>query len=164
MERLLVLDPQYPRALLIQGRILEALIAQDRRGGELGQLGDRKELAWNLKLLEEQKQGSVAEIAYFQGRLAEEEGRFSRGAIPISAGFRSLSSIFSGLGSLEKVLKQTQRNEGDRIELENLQKKLRFFEMDRVVGDAWVWGGIVERLPTWKASFRTRKQVEQAGS
>ena len=163
LDRLFSLDPQYPQALLIQGKILEALDSQDRRGKALGELGDRKELAWNLKFLEERNQGPVAKIAYFLGRLAEEGGDLQKAGFQFRRSLESNPQFFPSWVHLERILKQTPHSEGDRIELENLQRKIRFFDMAEVVGDAWVWAGIVERLPTWKASFRTRNRLSRLG-
>ncbi|MFH0788729.1 MAG: O-antigen ligase family protein [Pseudomonadota bacterium] len=161
LKQLLTLDPQYPWALLTQGRVLEALNIQDRRVGVLGELGDRKELAWSLKLLEERKQGSVAEIAYFQGRLAEEEMNFQRARSQFRRTLEATPQFFPAWVHLEKILKQTQRSEGDRLELENLQKKLHLFEMDQVVGDAWTGVGFRPGEGQWKAPYRTSKKQEK---
>lgn len=163
LEQLLALDPQHPGALLTQGRVLEALKVQDRRGGVLGELGNLKLLTWNLKLLEERKQGPVAEMAYFQGRLAEEEKDFQRARSQFRRTLEVAPQFFPAWVHLEKVLTQTQRSEADRLELENLQKKLHLFEMDRVVGDAWVSAGTVEGMPIWRASFRTRSRLSRLG-
>ena len=161
LEQLLTLDPQYPQALLTQGRMLEALNAQERREGVLGELGDLRELSRNLKLLEEQKQGSTAETAYFQGRLAEEGKDYQKARSQFQQAMQSDPQFFPAWVHLEKILEQTQRSEGDRYELENLQKKLHFFEMDRMVGDAWVRTEIEDRSPVWKASFRNRNRLSR---
>ena len=160
LEQLFSLDPQYPGALLVQGRVLEALTSQDRRWGVLGELADRKELAWNLKFLEGRNPGSVAGTAYFLGRLAEEDGDLQKARSQFQRALAINSQFFPAWIHLEKVLKKAQRSEGDRIELENLQRKVRFFEMAEVVGDAWVWEGISAGLPVWKASYRTGKKQE----
>ena len=161
LEQLRTLDPQYPGLLLTQGSVLEALKSQDRRHGVLGELWDRKELAWNLKLLEEQKQGSFTEIAYFLGRMAEEEKDLKNARFQFHRALQHNPQFFPAWVRLEKVLKQTLRSEGDRVELENLQKKLGLYEMDRVVGDAWVPEGVFKGSPAWKAPFRNRNRLSR---
>lgn len=155
LEEILRLDPAHPKTLLNQGKVIEALRSQDRRQGHLGELADRKALSWNLKILEERKKGSPEEIAYLLGRLAEEEGDLRNARFQFQRALQIKAQYFPVWVRLERVLTKTQRNAGDRIELENLQKKIQFFEMPQVAGDAWKLSGYFQGYPYWKVPFRT---------
>lgn len=161
LEQITLLDPRNPRALLLQGKVLEALKYQDRRGKVLGKLADPKKMTQSLRISEEQNQGPVAETAYFLGRLAEEEGDLQQAGDQFRRSLQSNPQFFPAWVSLERVLRQTQRSEGDRTALENLRRKIGFFEMAEVVGDAWIREGVSLGLPGWKIPYRTGKKQEK---
>jgi tetratricopeptide (TPR) repeat protein len=124
-------------------------------------LGDRRELNQLLRSLEEQNQSPVTETAYLLGRLAEEEGDFQQAGFQFRRSLQSNPQFFPARVHLEKVLRRTGSSGEEGIELENVQNKIRFFEMTEVVGDAWAWEGISSGLPGWKAAYRTGKKQER---
>lgn len=162
IDQILTLDPYHPGALLVQGDLLGALRSQERRGeGVLGDLADRKGLVWNLNHKEDRKEGSPVEIAYFKGVLAEEEGDLRKARTQFQKSLEVNPQFFPAWVRLAKLLVKTERNPGDRIELENLQKKIHFFEMAQVVGDGWKQDGLFEGNIQWKAPYRAGQKKEK---
>lgn len=103
------------------------------------------------------------EIAYFLGRVAEEEGSFAEARLQFQKALNFNPQYFPAWIHLQGILSKKALTAGDQVELENLGRKIKLFEMDRVVADAWRWGGIYEGCAFWVAPFRiaqTQKRME----
>jgi O-antigen ligase/tetratricopeptide (TPR) repeat protein len=161
LVEILQLDPLHPGALLTQGRVLESLLSQDRRKGVLRDLADLKELSWSLRQIEGQKQGSIAEVSYSEGRVAEEEGDFKNARNHFHRSLQANPQYFPAWVHLKTVLTKIKQTAGDQVEIENLQKKIHFFEMDQVVGDAWTPADSSLGNPQWKATYRSAQRQEK---
>jgi putative inorganic carbon (hco3(-)) transporter len=154
VDRILSLDPQHPGSLYVRGKILEALKSQEQRGGHLKDLGSLREIAWALHTVDKQKKGLPVEIAYFLGRVAEEEGNLGEARMQFQRALNFNPQYFPAWIHLHEILSKEARTAGDQIELESLERKIRLFEMDRVVTDAWRWDRIDEGSILWVAPFR----------
>ena len=163
LSQILSLDPQHPGSLFVKGKIVEALKCQEQRGELLKDLGSLREIAWALHNIDKQKKGLPVEIAYFLGRVAEEERNLGEARMQFQRALNFNSQYFPAWIHLQEILSKKARTAGDQIELESLGRKIKLFEMDRVVADAWRWGGIFDRSVFWVAPFRTaqaQKRIE----
>jgi putative inorganic carbon (HCO3(-)) transporter len=154
VDQILSLDPQHPGSLFVRGRIVEALKSQEQRGGLFEELGSLREIAWSLYTIDKQKKGLPVEIAYFLGRVAEEEGNFGEARMQFQRALNFNPQYFPAWVHLQEILSKKARTVEDQIELESLGRKIKLFEMDRVVADAWNWGGISDGSAFWAAPFR----------
>jgi O-antigen ligase len=155
LGQILSLDPYHPGSLLVRGKIVEALNSQEQRGGLLKDLGSLREIARALHTIDKQKKRLPVEIAYFLGRVAEEEGNLGEARLQFQKALNLSPQYFPAWIHLQEILSKKALTAGDQVELENLGRKIKLFEMDRVVGDAWRWGGIYEGIVLWVAPFRT---------
>ena len=160
LRQITSLDPQHPGVLLAKGKILKALKSQERRVGVLRGLNHLRDTAWALRMFKQQKKGSPVEIAYFQGRIAEEEKNFREAKSQFQKTLSLNSQYFPAWIHLREMLLKTARTAGDQIELERLERKIELFGMDRVVADVWKWEGNYEGFPSWKARFRVARALE----
>jgi O-antigen ligase/tetratricopeptide (TPR) repeat protein len=163
VDQILSLDPQHPGSLLVRGKIVEALKCQEQRGELLRDLGSLREIAWALRTIDKQKKGLPVEIAYFLGRVAEEERNLGEARMQFQRALNFNPQYFPAWIHLQEILSKKARTAGDQIELGSLDRKIKLFEMDRVVTDAWRWGGISEGSVFWVAPFRTaqaQKRIE----
>jgi tetratricopeptide (TPR) repeat protein len=163
LDRILTLDSQHPPSLLARGKVLEALKSQEQRGGSLRELGNLREVAWALQKVERQKKGSPVEIYYFLGRVAEEEGNFGEAKLHFQKSLNFNPQYFPAWVHLRDIMARKAWSVTDQVELENLERKINLFDMDRVVGDAWRWGWAYEGCTSWVAPFRigqVRKRIE----
>ena len=154
VDRILSLDPQHPGSLYVRGKILEALKSQEQREGHLKDLGSLREIAWGLHTVDKQKKGLPVEIAYFLGRVAEGERDLGEARMQFQRALNINLQYFPAWIHLQEILSKKARTAGDQIELESLERKIRLFEMDRVVTDAWRWDRIDEGSIVWVAPFR----------
>ncbi len=163
LERILSLDPQHPESLTARGMVLEALKSQEQRGGPLRELGNLREIAWALQKIDREKKGSPADIYYFLGRVAEEEGNFGEAKLHFQKSLNLNPQYFPAWVHLRDILARKSWSVTEQVELENLERKIKLFDMDRVVGDAWRWGWAYEGCTSWVAPFRigqVRKRME----
>jgi O-antigen ligase len=157
VDWILSLDPHHPNSLFVRGKILEALKSQEQRGGLLKNLGTLKEIAWALHAMDKQKKGLPMEIAYFLGRVAEEEGKLGEARMQFQRAIDINPQYFPAWIHLQKILSKKALTAGDQVELESLGRKIKLFEMDRVVPDAWRWDRIDEGFIFWMAPFRVAR-------
>lgn len=157
ITQILSLDPGHPGALLERGKVLGALKSQERRTGNLKKLNQLRSAAWFLHALNRAREDSPVEAAYFLGRMAEEEGDLIEARALFERALTLNRQYFPAWIHLRKILLRTANIAGDRGLLESLDKKIKMFEMDKVVASAWRWAGDYEGLPSWKASFRFAK-------
>ncbi len=160
LRQILRLDSGHPEALFARGDILHALKSQERRDGNIKSSNDMKDAAYALRELKNIKKGSSVDIAYFLGRIAEEEKDLKKAVSQYREVLRLNPQYFSAWIHLRDLLLSNSRTRGGQIELENLERKIKLFEMDKIVPDAWKWGGNYEGLPSWKAPFRVGRPVK----
>jgi tetratricopeptide (TPR) repeat protein len=154
LDRILSLDPQHPESLMAKGMFLEALRSQEERGGPLRELGNLREFAWALQKVDREKKGSPVEIYYFLGKVTEEEGNFGEAKLHFQKSLNFNPQYFPACVHLRNILAREAWSVTDRVELENLERKIKLFDMDRVVEDAWRWGWAYEGCTSWVAPFR----------
>jgi tetratricopeptide (TPR) repeat protein len=160
VRELLSRDAQNPTAFMLRGDLLKALQSQERRGGGLESLNNMRDTVWKLRGLAATKTGSPVEIAYFLGRIAEQDGDMKDAGDKYRKALRLNPQHFPAWIHLRDVLAMSAKTAGDRYELESLEKKIQLFSMDRFVASAWKWAGNYEGLPSWKAPFRVSRPVE----
>jgi tetratricopeptide (TPR) repeat protein len=169
LVRILDLDPQHPGGMLAKGKIIEAVKCQDQRGGRLGQLGDLKRISSALSFLEQEKQGSPVDIAYFRAKISIEEGMPGEAGARLQQALKLNPQYFPAWVQVLKLMEKKAWAGADGAEMESLQRKVELFQMDRVVADAWQWGGEFAGSPSWVAPVRnahdrSRLTVHFAGS
>ncbi len=159
LRQILRLDPGHPGALFARGDMLHALKSRERRGGDIELPNGLKGAACALRELKNRKKDSPVDIAYFLGRIAEEE-KHSKVAVSQYREVLKLNpQYFPAWIHLRYLLLSNSRTGEDQAELENLERKIKMFEMDRIVPDAWKWSGNYDGLPSWKAPFRVGRPV-----
>lgn len=160
LRQILRLDSGHPGALFARGDILHALKSRERREGDIKLPNGLKDAAYALRELKNRRKGSPVDIAYFLGRIAEEEKDLKKAVSQYREVLRLNPQYFPAWIHLRDLLLSNSMTRGGQIELENLERKIKLFEMDKIVPDAWKWGGNYEGLPSWKAPFRVGRPVK----
>jgi len=154
LGEILALDPQHPGGMLAKGKIIEALRCQDQRTGRIGELVDLKKIASALSALERQKNGPLLEIAYFRAKVLLEEGMPGEAGAQLQQVLKLNPQYFPAWVQILALVERKAWMALDGRELESLRRKVELFQMDRVVADAWQWGGEYEGSPSWVAPVR----------
>ena len=160
LDQLLAEDPFHPGALLARGRTVEALKAQERRDGELKNLGPLKDL--QQRLMEEAVLGKtpIWEIDYFSGRLAAEEGDPARAVQAFKKVLEMKPNYFPAWVHLKPLLPRNAQGGGEKGIGEILERNIQRYVMDGIVADAWTKDQPWQGFPVWRAPFRLAEKKE----
>jgi hypothetical protein len=140
--------------MLAKGKIIEALKCQDQRSGPIGELGDLKRISSALWALEEQKKDSPLEVAYLRAKVLLEEGMVGEAGVQLQQVLKLNPQYFPTWVQILELMERKEWPEPYRSDMESLRRKVDLFQMDRVVADAWQWGGVYEGSPSWVAPVR----------
>ena len=140
--------------MLAKGKIIEALKCQDQRSGPIGELGDLKRISSALWALEEQKKDSPLEVAYLRAKVLLEEGMVGEAGVQLQQVLKLNPQYFPAWVQILELMERKEWPEPYRSDMESLRRKVDLFQMDRVVADAWQWGGVYEGSPSWVAPVR----------
>jgi hypothetical protein len=94
------------------------------------------------------------EVAYLRAKVLLEEGMPGEAGAQLQQVLKLNPQYFPTWVQTLELMERKEWPEPYRSDMESLRRKVDLFQMDRVVADAWQWGGVYEGSPSWVAPVR----------